>query len=79
MGSKKIQIPPEFAAAPREQQIEFVNELWDQIALDPASIPIPESHKLVLKERLDALRANPQDGKSWEEVREELLDKFREN
>ena len=76
MGSNKLKVPPEFTSAPKEQQIDFVNKLWDQIAQDPGSVPIPEGHKKILKERLEALRANPQQGKPWSEVRAQLLDKI---
>jgi putative addiction module component (TIGR02574 family) len=76
MGSNKLKVPPEFSSAPKEQQIDFVHKLWDQIAQDPGSVPIPESHKKILRERLEALRANPQQGKPWSEVRAQLLDKI---
>lgn len=35
MRSDKLKIPPEFSSAQKEQQIDFVHELWDQIAQDP--------------------------------------------
>jgi putative addiction module component (TIGR02574 family) len=76
MGANKLQVPPEFTSAPKEQQIDFVHDLWDQIALDPGSVPVPEGHKRILKERLDAYRANPDQGKPWSEVRDQLLDKI---
>lgn len=79
MRSNKLQIPPEFTSAPKEQQIDFVHKLWDQIAQDPGSVPIPESHKKILKERLEALRANPHQGRPWAEVRDRLLDKVRKD
>jgi putative addiction module component (TIGR02574 family) len=76
MGNSKLKVPPEFKSAPKEQQIDFVHELWDQIAQDPGSVPIPESHKKILRERLEAFRANPQPGKPWSEVRDQLLAKI---
>ena len=79
MGSNKLKIPPEFTSAPKEQQIDFVHTLWDQIAQDPGSVPIPESHKVILRERLDALRANPNQGRPWAEVRDQLLNKIRKD
>lgn len=48
MSNTKLSIPPEFDEAPKEQRIAFVQELWDRIAQDPESVPVPESHKRIL-------------------------------
>ena len=72
-----LEIPPEFNSATKEQRIAFVQALWDQIAQDPANVPIPEHHKRILEERIRAYRANPQSGRPWSEVRDEILEKFR--
>lgn len=71
--STKLKIPPEFDLVPKDQRITFVQELWDRIAQDPDRVPIPEEHKQILEDRLNAYRANPQSGRPWNEVREELL------
>lgn len=75
--SSKLRIPPEFDAVPKDQRIAFVQELWDRIAQDPERVPVPREHKRILEERLNAYRANPQRGRPWNEVREELLTKLR--
>lgn len=75
--STKLKIPPEFDAVPKEQRIAFVQELWDRIARDPSSVPVPREHKRILDERLDAYRANPHAGRPWSEVRDRLLAKLR--
>lgn len=77
MSNVKIDIPPEFNSAPKEQKIAFVQDLWNQIAKEPGNVPIPESHKRVLRERLEELRSNPQAGRPWHEVREQLLKETR--
>ena len=74
----KISIPPDFDKAPNDQRIAYVQQLWDRIASDPASIPIPEYHKRILDERLDDYHNNPQSGRPWGEVRDQLLAKLRE-
>ena len=73
----KFHIPPEFDDATNEQRIAFVQELWDRIADDPSSVPMPDSHKRVLDERLDDYHQNLQQGKPWGEVRDEILAKLR--
>ena len=72
MGAK-LKVPPEFDTVPSEQRIAFVQELWDRIAQEPKNVPIPDEHKRILDERLSAYRANPQSGRSWSEVRDQLL------
>lgn len=72
-----IRIPPEFDDAPKEQRIAFVQELWDRIAQEPERGPIPPEHQQLLEERLNEYRVNPKPGRSWSEVREQLLTKFR--
>ncbi|MBT6275170.1 MAG: addiction module protein [Chromatiales bacterium] len=68
----KIQIPVEFANAPTEARIAFVQTLWDEIAT--GAVPVPREHKRVLDERLAASEENsPSDTRSWREVREEVL------
>jgi len=79
MSTTKLPIPPEFDAASREQRIAFVQELWDRIAQEPEKVPIPEHHKKVLDKRLNAYRANPESGRPWSEVREQILTQLRDS
>jgi putative addiction module component (TIGR02574 family) len=75
--SAKLKIPPEFDAVSKDQRIAFVQELWDRIAQDQRNVPVPDEHKRILEERLNAYRANPETGRSWSEMRERLLAKLR--
>lgn len=75
--STDLKIPPEFESASKDERIAYVEALWDRIAQEPDTVPMPERHKQVLDERLDAYRANPQAGRPWSEVRDGLLDKLR--
>ena len=73
----KLKIPPGFDNVPKDQRIAFVQELWDRIAQDPDRVPVPDEHRRILEERLNAYRAKPQSGRPWKEVREELLANLR--
>jgi putative addiction module component (TIGR02574 family) len=75
--SANLKIPPEFDALSSDEQIAFVQELWNRIARDPDRIAVPAEHKRILDERLKAYAANPRPGKPWNEVRDELLAKLR--
>lgn len=73
----KLKVPPDFDAVPKDDRIAFVQELWDRIAQDPERLPIPKEHKRILDERLDAYEANPEPGRPWSEVRDQILSKLR--
>jgi len=77
MSSTTSQIPKEFKALSATARIEYVQDLWDFIAKSPGQVPIPESHKLILDQRLAAYEANPDQGKPWGEVRESILTKLK--
>lgn len=64
--------PPGFDTLSVEEQIEYVQSLWDRIAARPEAIPVPDWHREILAERLAAYDANPDEGKTWEEFEEEL-------
>ena len=68
--------PPGFDDLPIEDQIDYVQSLWDRIAAKPDQIPVPEWHRQVLHERLAAYQANPEAAKAWEEVRDEIRSKL---
>ena len=40
-------------------------------------IPVPEWHRRILDERMEAYRANPEEGRPWEEVYEDLQRKIQ--
>ena len=60
-----------------EEKVEYVQSLWDRIAVHSEEIPVPGWHREILEKRLEAYQANPSEGRPWEEVRDELLDKLR--
>ena len=41
-------------------------------------IPVPEWHRRILDERMEAYRANPGEGRLWEEVYEDLQRKLQD-
>ena len=69
--------PPGFDELSIEEQLDYVQTLWDRIAAHPDAIPIPDWHRQVLNDRLAAYRNNPTEGRSWDDVRDELLQQLR--
>jgi hypothetical protein len=41
MGNTKLPIPSEFDTASKEERIAYVQALWDRIAQDTESVPVP--------------------------------------
>ena len=69
--------PPGFDALSVEEQIEYVQSLWDRIAATPEQVPVPEWHRDVLDERLKDYDAQPDGGERWDVVRERLRNRLR--
>jgi putative addiction module component (TIGR02574 family) len=73
MGNALPLPPPGFDELDIDEQIEYVQALWDRIAAKEDRVPIPDWHRKILDERLADLQANPNASRPWEEVRAELL------
>ena len=69
--------PPGFDALSVDEQIEYVQSLWERIAASPEQVPVPEWHREILDERLKDYEANPNAGESRDVARDRLLDKLR--
>jgi putative addiction module component (TIGR02574 family) len=64
--------PPGFDGLGPEEQIEYVQALWDRIAAGPNRVGVPDWHERVVRERLAAYRADPAAGRDWDRVRTDL-------
>jgi len=54
------------------ERIEIVEAIWDSIAASPERLPVTEAQKRELDRRLAQHRANPEAGRTWEEVSDSL-------
>ena len=54
------------------EKLLLINELWDSLAEGKDTLPVPESHKRILDERLREHEENPEEGSSWEEVKSRI-------
>ena len=79
MSSKIPFPPPGFDELSLEDQIEYVQELWDRITSRPESeqISVPDWHLEILEERLARYRENGEEGTSWEEFEKELIEELK--
>jgi putative addiction module component (TIGR02574 family) len=67
--------PPGFDALSTEEKIEYIESLWDQ-TVEHSAIPVPDWHRELIRERLEAFRADPSAGRPWSEIRLELQRKY---
>ena len=64
--------PPGFEELSIEEQIDYVQSLWERIAAHSEDIPVPDWHRKILEDRLADLDEDPGAGSPWEEVREAI-------
>ena len=73
--AQPLQVPPPgFDDLSADEQIDYVQTLWDRIASSETKLPIPDWHREVLGERLADLDANPNAGRPWDEVEADLIE-----
>ena len=68
--------PPGFDALTVDEQIDYLQSLWDRIAARPEEVPVPDWHREILAERLATLRKTPDEGKPWEQFDRELTEEL---
>ena len=69
--------PPGFDDLPVDEQIDYVQSLWDHIATAADQVPLQEWQRQVLEERLAAHRSAPAESSAWEHVLDRLEDRLR--
>lgn len=70
--------PPGFDELSVDERIDFLQFLWDRIAATPDQVPVPDWHRRIIRERVEAYRTNPTDGRPWADVRTENEAKLRD-
>ena len=64
-----------FDLSPAEK-LQLVEDLWDDLAANPADIPVYDWQKEELERRKANLAANPASGLSWEEVKRQVRSRY---
>lgn len=65
-----------FRRLPPTEKLRLVQQLWDEIAEEAARLPLTESQRRLLDERIDEHEANPNDLEPWEHARDDILRKL---
>jgi putative addiction module component (TIGR02574 family) len=72
--ARKVALPPPgFQDLSPEERLDYVQDLWDYLVASPEQVTVPKWHWTLLRERLAAYAAAPQESKSWSQFRQELL------
>ena len=69
--------PPGFEELSVSEQIEYVQGLWEQIVTSSEAVSTPDWHLDIIRRRLQDFEQNPQAGRSWQEVREDIEQQIR--
>ena len=69
--------PPGFDELSVPEQIEYVQGLWEQIVTSSEAVSTPDWHLDIIRRRLQDFEQNPQAGRSWQEVREDIEQQIR--
>ncbi len=56
----------------QSERILLAEKLWDSVADNQDSLEVTASQKKILEERLAAYKKSPNEGSSWEEVKNEM-------
>jgi putative addiction module component (TIGR02574 family) len=69
-------IAENFRLLPPEEKIRLLQQLWDEVVQEAASLPISESHRTLLDERIRQHEEAPSDIEAWESARDDVLDEL---
>lgn len=69
--------PPGFDALPVEDQIDYVQSLWDRIATTAGQVPLQEWQQALLEERLTAHHNAPDEARPWKDVIDRVQERLR--
>jgi putative addiction module component (TIGR02574 family) len=64
-----------FDLSPAEK-LQLVEDLWDDLAANPAAVPVHDWQKEELARRKANLTSNPASGLSWDEVKQRVRTRY---
>jgi putative addiction module component (TIGR02574 family) len=57
----------------RAERLQLVEDLWDSIALEEVSTPVPDPKRDELRRRKEKFVQHPASGRTWEQVKQRAL------
>lgn len=77
MSAETLTPPLGFDEMPVDQQIDYVQSLWDRIVRRSDDLPVPAWHREEIEARMNDHEANPDAAQPWEDVERELRAELR--
>jgi putative addiction module component (TIGR02574 family) len=77
MENTSISEPPGFSELSKQEQVRYLQALWDRIADHPGELPVPESHLALAEERLVSYRRDPERARPAHEALDRLATRSR--
>lgn len=50
-----------------EERLALIGEIWDSVAKDPATVPVPAAHREEINQRIEAFKADSHRGRPADE------------
>jgi len=72
-----ISEPPGFSQLSKQEQVRYLQALWDHIVERPGELPVPEGHLALAEERLASYRRDPGGARSAHEALDRLAKRPR--
>ncbi|MAS91654.1 MAG: addiction module protein [Verrucomicrobiales bacterium] len=63
---------PQLANLSASEKWLLASELWDEVSNDPEAVPVSEDQKEIIRERWENYRQQPEDGRTWEDIKRSL-------
>jgi len=63
----------QFRELSQDEQLRLVQELWNEIADEESRMPVSDSRRRLLDERLADEEENPDDVEPWAKAKEDIL------
>jgi hypothetical protein len=77
--ASNVSIPPAgFDDLTVQEKLDYVESLWNRIAVRPEAVGVPDWHLEVIEQRTSGTRTGLPDVRSWDEFREGLRAKLRQ-
>lgn len=72
-----LPVPPGFDRLTVDEQIDYIQSLWDRIAAHADQLPLADWQRVTLEQRLAAHRNASQDAHPWRDVIDQLQRQLR--
>jgi hypothetical protein len=66
--------PPGFEGLSKDQQMDYVQQLWDWVVAVPEAVPVIDWHLEIVQERMASPALEPLS--DWADVKQRLLGKY---